>query len=137
MKLQRLVSMFERNKVFTDSEAWLLFRIGAIAEAVGWTLLITGIALQEITGSHIPVLIAGQIHGMLFFGYAAAAAGLYPSLGWSRWQAFCAVAASVPPYGSLLIEQWAHYQRMRRQAQVYSHAMAWTLLAQATDEKTG
>ena len=122
---------FERNRIFSEREAWMLFRLGAIAEACGWTLLIAGIGLQRyiMPGSRAPVLIAGQIHGMLFFLYAVAAAGLYPNLGWSRLRALVALLASVPPYGSLLFEMWANYQRRTTYFRNYQRCIA---LAQLT-----
>src|SRR5215467_8859093 len=104
--MRRLLRAFERNQVFREDEGWLLFRAAAIGEACGWSLLIIGIVCQRfiLHGNPIPVQIAGQIHGMLFLAYAAAAIGLYPTLRWSRRRAVVALIASVPPYGSLLFE---------------------------------
>jgi len=111
--MSKLLRQFESNHIFTEPEAWGLFRLSAIGEACGWSLLISGIILQRILHNNDPVLIAGQVHGMLFFGYALAALGLYPNLRWSRKKAFIALLASVPPYGSLLFEQWASYKRQQ------------------------
>lgn len=106
---------FEENKVFTEDEAWFLFRIAAIAEAVGWTLLIAGIGLTRfVVHNQIPVQLAGRFHGMLFLLYMLAAVGLYPALRWPRWKAFIALLASVPPYGSLIFELWASSRRKRQ-----------------------
>jgi integral membrane protein len=102
---------FEHNNTFSQSEAWGLFRLSAIGEACGWSLLISGIILQRLIHNNDPVIIAGQIHGLLFFCYMTASLGLYPNLRWSRKRALIALMASVPPYGSLLFEQWAAYQR--------------------------
>ncbi len=120
---------FEHNRVFTESEAWGLFRLAAIAEACGWTLLISGIIWEQLTGWHAPVLIAGQLHGTLFFGYMVASIGLYPNLKWSRGKAFCALMASAPPYGSIVFEQWAAWERRRQALKVYSYSTAYTLLS--------
>lgn len=121
---------FEHNHVFTEPEAWLLFKLAAYGEAIGWTLLIAGILSQRYIWRHsgIPVLLAGQTHGMLFLAYALAALGLYPNLGWSRWRGVLATLASVPPYGSLLFEQWAAYKRHHEQVRMFSYLWAWTLL---------
>ncbi|MEO6761740.1 MAG: DUF3817 domain-containing protein [Candidatus Saccharimonadales bacterium] len=91
----------------------MLFRLAAYGEAVGWTLLIAGIIAERyiVPGNHVPVLFVGQIHGTLFFGYMLASMGLYPTLRWPRWQAIVALMASVPPYGSLIFEQWASRRR--------------------------
>lgn len=121
-----MLRKFESNRVFTENEAWTLFRLAAIAEACGWSLLVAGIMFEKYFGSHIPVLLAGRTHGMVFFLYALAATGLYPSLGWSRKRALVALLASVPPYGSLLFEQWSAHARNTSQFKTYGRC---TLLA--------
>ncbi len=124
----RLLRKFETNKVFTENEAWMLFRLAAIGEACGWGLLVAGILAEKYTGSHIPVFLAGRMHGMLFLLYGLAAAGLYPNLRWSRWRALVALAASVPPFGSLLFEQWASHSRHTKQFKLYSRCTLLALL---------
>lgn len=130
---RRLITIghrFEQNKTFDEADAWMLFRMAAFAEAIGWTLLIAGILCERVwlPGNHAPVAVAGRIHGMVFIAYAAAAAGLYPNLRWSRWRALAAVFASVPPFGSLIFEQWASYIRRSDQARTYHQAMVFTVL---------
>jgi integral membrane protein len=125
-----LLKRFETNNVFRENEAWSLFRLAAIGEAIGWSLLISGILCKQylLHGNNDPVLFAGQIHGMLFFLYALSSLGLYPSLHWSRRRACIALLASIPPYGSLLFEQWASYKRHRSALQTYSQCIRWMLL---------
>ena len=127
-----LVRKFEGNRVFSENEGWMLFRLAAFGEAAGWTLLICGIACERyiLPGNQIPVFIAGRIHGMLFLLYALAAIGLYPALRWSRRRAFVALLASVPPYGSLLFEQWAHHARRGAQFRTYSYCIALATLSE-------
>ena len=125
---------FEQNKAFTESEAWGLFRLSAVGEACGWTLLISGIILRSILHNNDPVIVAGQIHGMLFFGYAIASLGLYPNLHWSRKKAFVALVASVPPYGSLLFEQWAAYVRGRTQLGAYRDYLLFQTVLQRIED---
>ncbi len=128
-----LFQRFEAARPFTESESWLLFRIAAIAEACGWTLLLTGIVIGKyITpGNDTAVLIAGQTHGMLFLGYLMAALGLYPSLGWSRWKGLFALAFSIPPYGTLVFEQWAARKRRNAGFKTYHHYLLYNVLLQA------
>jgi integral membrane protein len=128
MSIRQVFYTFEHNTVFSEQEAWSLFRIAAFAEAVGWSLLIAGILLEHLTGSHAPVAIAGRIHGTLFLGYMVAAAGLYPNLKWNRWAGLIALAASVPPYGSLIFEQIAGYMRSNQQARSYSRVIVFGAL---------
>lgn len=125
------LKQFEVARPFTESEAWTLFRIAAIAEAVGWTLLIAGIAIEHYTGDHTAVTVAGRTHGMLFFGYLAASLVLYPSLGWGRWKALFALAFSVPPYGSLVFERWSAYKRSANGFKNYRHYLVYTALVAA------
>ena len=82
--------------------------MAAFSEAVGWTLLITGITIRYfgLPGRDIAVPIAGQIHGTIFLIYFGVMAAIYGSLGWSRRKFLLAVLAGVPPYGSLIFEQW-------------------------------
>lgn len=121
---------FESNRLFSSEEAWLLFRLAAIGEAVGWTLLLTGLACKRFVtpGNNLPVLLAGQVHGMLFLTYLTAAVGLYPSLRWKRLTALVAIAASVPPYGTLVFEQWAARQRRRAHLRRYGRFLIFTAL---------
>jgi integral membrane protein len=98
---------------FTPAEAWQLFRLAAIGEAVGWTLLISGILLSRLPVSwdQIPVQLAGRTHGVLFLIYATAVIVLSPSMGWSWKRIIIGTAASVPPYGSLVFEMWASHRK--------------------------
>jgi integral membrane protein len=111
--LKTLINKYEQFTPFTEAEAWGLFRMAAIAEAVGWSLLIIGILLGKyvLPGNQIPVQLAGRVHGMLFLLYITAAIVLYPSQGWSRRRTVVAGLASVPPYGSLMFEIWAAHKR--------------------------
>jgi len=128
-----LLQKFEALRPFTEAEAWALFRIAAIAEACGWTLLIIGISVNKyITPHNSTVLIlAGRTHGMLFLLYLIAAFGLYPSLGWLRWRAIVALAFSVPPYGTLVFEQWASVKRRNGGFKSYQQYLVYTVLTAA------
>ncbi len=123
MSVYSIFIKFENNHVFTESESWMLFKIAAIAEACGWTLLIIGIAIEKyiIPGNNIPVLLAGRTHGLLFILYALAAICLYPTLRWSRKRSLVALLASIPPYGSLLFEQWASFKRSNDEFKLFSN----------------
>ncbi len=129
-----LFRRFEHNQAFSETEGWMLFRLAAIGEAVGWTLLITGIGLTRyvLHGNQIPVLAAGQIHGTLFIIYMVAAAGLYPTLGKSRKWAVVALIASVPPYGSIIFEQCAQTFRSK---ELFEAQRACLVLALAKQEQ--
>lgn len=103
----------EANKVFTEREAWGLFRLFALAEAFGWTILIAGILIDRTHWKYhgYAVPIAGQIHGMIFLSYFAIVLVTYGSLGWSRKKFIASLACGVPPYGTLVFEIFARQQR--------------------------
>lgn len=124
---------FENNNAFTELEAWGLFRLAAIGEACGWTLLISGITLRHLLHNGDPVIIAGQIHGMLFFCYMVAALGLYPNLRWSRKKALIALMVSIPPYGTLLFEQWASYKRSQTELYRYRDCLIFQTIVEQID----
>lgn len=126
---------FEAARPFTEAEAWLLFRIAAVAEACGWTLLIAGIAADRYLphGGSSVLILAGRTHGMLFLVYCIAAVGLYPSLGWSRWCGLFALGFSVPPYGTLLFEQWAAGKRHSAGFRTYQHFLLYNLIVATAD----
>jgi integral membrane protein len=113
--MKGLLDNYKKFRPFSDDEAWLLFKLAAIGEACGWTLLISGIICQKMIHSNIPVLVAGQIHGILFLLYITAVILVAPSLRWSLRQTVTAGLFSVPPYGSILFELWADHRRNRKQ----------------------
>lgn len=129
---------YEQLRPFTESEAWWLFRVAAIGEAVGWSLLISGILFRQyiVAGNDIAVQIAGRIHGMLFLAYIAAVVVLYPSLGWGRGRTIIAGLASVPPYGSLMFEQWSAYRRRRLQLHRHTLLAAYSFMKNAPSAST-
>lgn len=127
--MRKLLSKFETARPFTEAEAWMLFKLAAFAEAIGWTLLILGIVISKTTGNNTAVFIAGNIHGTIYLAYFVAPLILYPSLGWSRWKAITAIIAGIPPYGSLIFEQWAAHKRRAHGFKTYRHYLAYTALA--------
>ena len=113
----------------------MLFRIAAITEACGWTLLIAGILTSKYITPHssTALIIAGRTHGMLFLLYCLAALGLYPSLGWSRWRGLVALAFSVPPYGTLLFEQWVAAKRHNAGFRTYRQFLLYNVITVIVD----
>jgi integral membrane protein len=118
---QLYAKIISSTRVFTDREAWNLFRLAAFGEAFGWTLLISSLVFQHYVtpGNNIPIDIAGQIHGTIFLVYIAAVVILHPSLGWSPKRTLIAGFVSVPPYGTLVFEQWIAHQRHKEALSSY------------------
>lgn len=81
-----------------------LFRVVAIAEAITWTLLITGLVLRATTGWALGVTIGGGIHGFVFLAYAATALLVGIDRRWSPGTVVLAVVAAVVPYATIPVE---------------------------------
>jgi integral membrane protein len=109
---------------FSETEAWTLFKWAAYGEAAGWTLLITGIivAKTHLPGHAIALPLLGQTHGMLFAFYLAIVLATASSMRWDIRRLVVAIAVSVPPYGTLVFEQWALRDRSRRIRQNYQRS---------------
>jgi len=127
-----ILQKFENLRPFTETEAWNLFRLAAVSEAIGWSLLISGLLIKRFVmhGNNDAVLLAGQIHGTIFLAYIAAVLVLYASLGWSRRRTIVAGLASVPPYGSLVFEQWAAHKRRGELLKTYREMFVRAIIVQ-------
>jgi len=109
-----LLAKFEKNRNFTEDEAWKIFKIVAFAEAFGWTCLISGILLShyDLVNKNVAIPIAGQIHGTIFIAYFLVLIFTYPSLNWKRSTFILGLLAGVAPYGSIIFELIInHYRR--------------------------
>jgi integral membrane protein len=109
--IKRLYS--ELENIFTETEAWNLFKIAAILETIGWTLLIIGIAASvfSLPGKSFLLPIGGSIHGVLYIFYVFIVLFGHRSLSWSVPRFLFAEAISVVPYGALVFEQFMQRER--------------------------
>lgn len=85
-----------------------LYRIVAIAEAITWTLLITGLILRATAGLDIAVTIGGSIHGFVFLAYGATAVLTAINQRWSPGLGLLAVVTAVIPYATIPFDIWVH-----------------------------
>lgn len=117
-------------KPFPEQVAWSLFKYAAIGEAVGWTLLIPAVIMDryKLPGYHDAIIVAGQTHGMLFIFYLFIVLAGFNSLSWSLKRTAVAVAVSVPPYGTLIFEQWAAKERRKALRQSYRRIMVRAII---------
>ena len=83
-----------------------LFRFAAIAEAITWTLLITGLILRATTDFALGVTIAGGIHGFVFLSYGATAVLLAVNQRWHPGVAALAIVSAIVPYATIPVELW-------------------------------
>ena len=118
------------KNIFSDKEAWGIYRLSAFGEAFGWTLLIGSLGAQKylMHGNKILVSFAGQIHGLLFFAYIAAVLATHASLGWSFKKGFLIGLMSVPPYGTLVAEMWLSKLRQNEEKSVKPFIRVFVLI---------
>lgn len=111
--INSLINKVEAIKPFSENEAWVLFKIVALSEAVGWALLISALLIHKnkLPGQSIAIPIAGQIHGIFFIAYFVILIATYSSLEWSRSKFIVAVISGVPPFGTLIFEQFVAHRR--------------------------
>ena len=83
-----------------------LFRALAIAEAITWTLLISGLILRATTGIAVGVSIGGGIHGFVFLAYGATAILLAINQRWHPGVAALAIGSAIVPYATIPVEVW-------------------------------
>lgn len=85
-----------------------LFVAVAIAEAVSWALLLTGMFFKYVVvRNEIGVQIAGPVHGALFMAYLAVTVLQARAGAWKWWVTLVALACSIPPFATVLFERWA------------------------------
>lgn len=128
----KVLSGIESIQPFPEHRAWRAYRAAALSEAFGWTVLIIGIAIHHynLPGKGIAIPIAGQIHGMLFLFYFGVLLATYTSLRWSRLTFSVAIVAGVPPYGSLIFEQYKSRTRRNKNSRQHFRSI---VLARATN----
>ena len=85
-----------------------LFRTLAIAEAISWTLLITGLILRATADLSIAVTIGGGIHGFVFLSYGATAILVAKNQRWGVWPTAVAIGSAIIPYATIPTEIWLH-----------------------------
>lgn len=85
-----------------------LYRIVAIAEAITWTLLITGLILRATLDLSIAVTIGGSIHGFVFLAYGATAVLTAINQRWGVGLGVLAVVTAIIPYATIPFDIWAH-----------------------------
>ncbi|WP_241976217.1 MULTISPECIES: DUF3817 domain-containing protein [Cryobacterium] len=80
----------------------LFYRTVAIAEAVTWTLLITGMVLKYLTDAGgTPLLIFGSLHGFVFITYALTAVLVGLNQRWPIRLMVLAVITAIVPYATV------------------------------------
>lgn len=84
-----------------------LFRTVAVAEAITWALLITGMVLKYTHVTELGVRVFGMIHGVVFIGYCIVTVATAVDQRWSLRRLVLGVGAAVPPFATLWFESYA------------------------------
>ena len=88
------------------------FRIVAVAEALSWLGLLAGMYVKYVPQtSGVGVQVFGPIHGGIFLSYVAVTLVASRVLRWDVPTTLLALAASVPPLGTVLFERFASRTR--------------------------
>ncbi len=86
----------------------LLFRRVAVAEAVTWAGLLTGMFLKYVTETtELGVRVFGMAHGVVFIGYVLVTLAVAVDQQWSRGRTLLGLACAVPPFLTLWFERYA------------------------------
>lgn len=92
------------------------FRIIAIAEAVSWLGLLIAMGFKWIPEPNHDdaVRIPGMIHGMVFLAYVVTCFVARSKFGWTIKTTLLALAASIPPFFTVLFEVLADRRGLLR-----------------------
>lgn len=76
-----------------------LFRTVAVAEAVTWAMLLTGMFLKYVTETtELGVRIGGMVHGVVFVAYVVTTVVVAIDARWSPRRSVLGLLAAVPPF---------------------------------------
>lgn len=86
------------------------FRVVAIAEAMSWAGLLTGMFVKYVVDAgEQGVHVFGPIHGTVFTAYVVVAVLTWVQQRWSFFVGLAALASSVPPFCTVAFEVWAQW----------------------------
>lgn len=85
-----------------------LFRRMALAEAVTWALLLSGMFLKYVTETtELGVRVFGMAHGVVFIGYCLTTVLVAVDQRWTARRLLLGLVAAVPPFATVLFERYA------------------------------
>lgn len=83
------------------------FRFAAIAEAVTWALLLSGMALKYSDVTELGVRVFGMVHGVVFIAYVLTTVLVAVDQRWSARRSVLTLLASIPPFVTVLADRSA------------------------------
>ena len=92
------------SSIFTTPKT--LYKTLAFAEAVTWTLLLTGLAIRATVGAPSQLLmVVGGLHGLVFLAYGVISALVGVNQRWGLARTALAVALAIIPYATIPFER--------------------------------
>ena len=86
----------------------LLFRRVAVAEAITWALLLSGMFLKYVTETtELGVRVFGMVHGVVFVAYCVTTALVAVDQRWSARRTVLGLVAAVPPFCTVWFDRHA------------------------------
>lgn len=86
----------------------VLFRRVAVAEAVTWALLLSGMFLKYVTETtELAVSVFGMVHGVVFVAYCVSAVLVAVDQRWSAGRTLLGLASAVPPFLTVWFDRYA------------------------------
>lgn len=83
-----------------------LYKTLAFAEAVTWTLLLSGLAIRSTIGAPPQLLlVVGGLHGFVFLAYGATSVLVGVNQRWGIGRTLAAVALAIVPYATIPFEK--------------------------------
>ena len=85
-----------------------LHRSVAVAEAITWALLLTGMFLKYVTETtELGVQVFGMVHGVVFIAYCLVTVLLSIDQKWPLGRLVLGLLAAVPPFATVPFERYA------------------------------
>ena len=85
----------------------LMFRRVAVAEAITWALLLTGMFLKYVTGTtELGVRVFGMLHGVVFVAYGVVTLVVAVDQRWRPGRTLAGLACAVPPFATVPFDRW-------------------------------
>lgn len=85
-----------------------LYRGVALAEAITWALLLTGMFLKYVTHTtELGVRVFGMLHGIVFISYCLATVVLWVDQKWPASRLLLGLGAAIPPFATVPFERYA------------------------------
>jgi integral membrane protein len=84
-----------------------LFRRVAVAEAVTWALLLTGMVLKYSGVTEVGVRIFGMVHGVVFIAYGLTTVLVAVDQRWTARRTLLGLVSAVPPFMTVWFDRYA------------------------------